>query len=100
MRRSFPLRDDFKLFLARPLAGMAIGSDQIDLHAQLVTRRIGVDSQPPNIRGSSAALPVLGWTGLIKVEPGNLTEPLVAGTAGYSRSLVCCRERRGPDRQP
>ncbi len=91
MRRIGPLRDDFKLSGGRPLTGTAVGSDPIDLQAQLVTRRIGVDSQPLNIRGSSAALPVPGRRGLIEVERGNLAEPLVTGLTGNSRFLVCCR---------
>ncbi len=86
-----PLRDDFKLSRGRPLTGTVVGSDPIDLHAQLVTRRIGVDSQPVNIRGSSAALPVAGRRGLIKIGPGNLAEALVTDMTGNSRSLVCCR---------
>ncbi len=97
MRRIGPLRDDFKLSRARPLTGTAVGSDPIDLQAQLVTRQIGVDSQPLNIRGSSAALPVPGRRGLIEVERGILTEPLVTGLKESSRCLVCRRSRRGPD---
>ena len=89
----------FGVLLARPRAGMAVGSDRIDLHAQLVPWRIGVDSQPPNVWGSSAALPVPGRRGLIEVEGGNLAEPLVTGLTGNSRSLICVRERRGAGRQ-
>ena len=85
MSRICPVRGRFQAFPGSPLVWTAVGSDQIDLHAELAPRRIGVDSQLLNFRGSSAALSVPGRRGLIKVERGNLAEPLVNVVTGDSR---------------